>query len=179
MLEKKIEKMKIQLNQMILTEPFDSQRLLSHSQALDRLIVDIMKRKANQRHKIASRVLQDKVDRDKSNNGSFANIPQLDRQQGYSYWPQQDDSFDRQQGHSFRPQQDDSYDQQPDNTIRRQRGDSRDRQQMKRVKQFKDDTLPSSNHENLKQMQQSKLLGHKQGDCLDFELIIAPIKIGL
>lgn len=54
MLEKKIEEMKHQLDQLILTEPVSSQKLLAYSQALDRLIVEVMKRKPDQ--KISTRV---------------------------------------------------------------------------------------------------------------------------
>ncbi len=46
MLDKTIEKMKQQLDQMILTEKLGSKRLLQQSQALDRLIVVAMRRKA-------------------------------------------------------------------------------------------------------------------------------------
>lgn len=44
MLEKKIREMKQQLDQMILTEDLSNKRLLHHSQALDLLLVDYMRR---------------------------------------------------------------------------------------------------------------------------------------
>jgi hypothetical protein len=50
MLEKTIEQMKQQLDQMILTEDLSSKRLLQQSQVLDRLIVAVMIRKANKHH---------------------------------------------------------------------------------------------------------------------------------
>jgi hypothetical protein len=49
MLEKQIENMKLQLDHLILTEPFSSPTILSYSQALDELIVEFMKRKASQK----------------------------------------------------------------------------------------------------------------------------------
>ena len=44
MLEKEIEKLKQQLDQMILTEKLGSTKLLQHSQTLDILLVDYMRR---------------------------------------------------------------------------------------------------------------------------------------
>lgn len=127
MLENKIKKMKSQLDQMILTETMDSKRLLAHSQALDRMIVEFMKRKAVQPHKITGGRSLTEEDLSNSNKGSSYDI-----QQHGDINDRQHDDFLCGQHTRHHPedylgrQLDDSLVRQQKNSIARQQGDITD-----------------------------------------------------